>query len=486
MNKLFDAFIKKAKAKYGDKFTYHEDTYVNSKVKTKITCPVHGDFWVTPDSFLQLEHGCPECAKKVVADKKRLWTKETCCEEAKKYKTKVEFSKKSPGAYNVANREKWIHDYDWFEGGHKTSGYWTYERTMEEAKKYKYKKDFRAKSSSAYVIAKNKGWIKDMDFFEIPPKKTIDPTQPLWEVYTYFLPDNSVYVGLTRVGSHDRKIGHGNTSKNDILLQRCTLLGIKIPDPVLEKEKLCAVDAQYYERYYSLYYKSLGYEVLNNIDATGVGVSSLGGDVIVWDKTSCYEEAKKYSNVTEFMILATGAYHAATRYGWLSQYYWFEQLYTKEVYKYSIEGKFIEKYLKTKDAAKSIGVSPTTITGYLKSKEPYKGYYWRYKVDIIQSDGIIPDQIDITDRTPSKSGHTNLQDDIVKYSLDGDYQGIFASYKDAIGSVVGRTKGRQSGDVQIARSCYLKTDRSALGFIWRWKKDVLESDGTIKQKIKVK
>lgn len=43
------------------------------------------------------------------------WTKERCYFEAKKYRTKSAFAKKSPGAYSKAFSRKWINDYSWLK-----------------------------------------------------------------------------------------------------------------------------------------------------------------------------------------------------------------------------------------------------------------------------------------------------------------------------------------------------------------------------------
>lgn len=50
--------------KFGDKFTFDKFVYQGSEKKSIITCSVHGDFEVSPNSFLnQNRHGCPECGK---------------------------------------------------------------------------------------------------------------------------------------------------------------------------------------------------------------------------------------------------------------------------------------------------------------------------------------------------------------------------------------------------------------------------------------
>jgi very-short-patch-repair endonuclease len=43
--KPFDEFVEEARRVHGNKYIYNEDCYVDAKSKTKITCPAHGDFW---------------------------------------------------------------------------------------------------------------------------------------------------------------------------------------------------------------------------------------------------------------------------------------------------------------------------------------------------------------------------------------------------------------------------------------------------------
>ena len=64
-------FIERANLVHGKKYGYDRATYTRNSDKTTITCLEHGDFIQTPANHLRGQ-GCPECAKKVRADKKRL------------------------------------------------------------------------------------------------------------------------------------------------------------------------------------------------------------------------------------------------------------------------------------------------------------------------------------------------------------------------------------------------------------------------------
>ena len=55
-----EEWIEKARAVHGDKYDYSKVIYTNSKDQVTIICPIHGEFWQTPDKHLQGE-GCPVC-----------------------------------------------------------------------------------------------------------------------------------------------------------------------------------------------------------------------------------------------------------------------------------------------------------------------------------------------------------------------------------------------------------------------------------------
>ena len=90
------------------------------------------------------------------------WTRVTCYEEAKKYKTRSEFSKGSSGAYKAALVNGWLDDYTWFKRPKPSNYKWTYEACREEAKKYKTRTEFcRGCKSAAYNVSRRNGWLDD-------------------------------------------------------------------------------------------------------------------------------------------------------------------------------------------------------------------------------------------------------------------------------------------------------------------------------------
>ncbi len=61
-------FIERAKKVHGDKYDYSKVNYVKSSIKVCIICPIHGEFYVTPNHHLR-GVGCPKCAGRLKTNK---------------------------------------------------------------------------------------------------------------------------------------------------------------------------------------------------------------------------------------------------------------------------------------------------------------------------------------------------------------------------------------------------------------------------------
>lgn len=91
----------------------------------------------------------------------RRWSRDALMAEAKKYSTKHEWANASPNSYAAAHKKRLVDECSrHMTPGRKPNGYWTRERCIEDAKRYKRITDWRRESSSAYVTAKREGWLK--------------------------------------------------------------------------------------------------------------------------------------------------------------------------------------------------------------------------------------------------------------------------------------------------------------------------------------
>ncbi len=116
--------------------------------------------------------------KRIAHNKK--WDCRTVYEEARKYNTRKEFSDNAHGAYKVALTNGWMDSYDWFKDSHTVQSEgcknswierrkWTYDVCKQLAAESKGKLDFRRKSSGAYSASWKNKWLDD--FF--PKKKSV-------------------------------------------------------------------------------------------------------------------------------------------------------------------------------------------------------------------------------------------------------------------------------------------------------------------------
>jgi hypothetical protein len=86
-------FIEKAKKVHGDKYDYSKVEYERSNKKVCIICPIHGEFWQTPNKHL-CGDGCPKCGHKHTWDKRGRITTEEFIERARKvHGDKYDYSK---------------------------------------------------------------------------------------------------------------------------------------------------------------------------------------------------------------------------------------------------------------------------------------------------------------------------------------------------------------------------------------------------------
>lgn len=343
-----EKFIEKANVVHHGFYNYSEVEYVNSQSYVKIMCPLHGAFMQIPSSHLK-GHGCPKCADIENGNRKRKWTYETCKNEARKYKTKGEFQKCSSGAYKYANEKGIIKDFDWFEELKKPKGYWNRARCEEEARKYKSKGEFLKGCSAAHHAAVVNGWLDDYDWLV---DKRIDIIKgKIDSVYVYIFEDTkTAYVGRTLIRRQKKRDKeHIFNLEADNVARYAKEHHVSVPPMTILETNLTLEEGLDREDYWRRWYEQQGYTMLNRL-ATGIGKGSLGGiSHGKWNRKTCYNEAKKYKTASEFGRMSASAYSAARINGWLSDYVWFdvlwsakwdEQICRSEAEKYKTRGEF--------------------------------------------------------------------------------------------------------------------------------------------------
>jgi very-short-patch-repair endonuclease len=89
--KSIESFITDAKKVHGDKYDYSQTEYIRSKLKVKITCPVHGVFKQSPNSHLR-GAGCFHCATVQHSEKQRSTTDEFIKKAAQVHGSRYDYS----------------------------------------------------------------------------------------------------------------------------------------------------------------------------------------------------------------------------------------------------------------------------------------------------------------------------------------------------------------------------------------------------------
>lgn len=197
------------------------------------------------------------------------WNRRTCKEEALKYKTATEFEKNSSGAYAAALRNDWLKDYTWFAVLQRT---WNRETCYNEAKKYKTRGEFCEGSKGAYIKALKTGWIDEYSWLKSRQKVSAG----FWDNYEHCYEEAKKYTSRRRFQKESTG-AYAKALKNGWLNDYTWLTEIHKPN---------------------------GY----------------------WTYETCYEEAQKYSNRSDFQKHSKGAYLVALKNGWLEDYTWFKPL----------------------------------------------------------------------------------------------------------------------------------------------------------------
>ncbi|MBR4840973.1 MAG: GIY-YIG nuclease family protein, partial [Paludibacteraceae bacterium] len=247
----------------------------------------------------------------VVHNKK--WDKESCREEAKKYKSKSDFSKGSGGAYNVACANGWLDDYDWFDVLWEKK--WDEESCRKEALKYVSRKDFADNMPGAYRVARVNGWLDDYDWFLEPPKRDY------WDIDTC-LEEAKKYHSKLEFARNCRR-GYDVARENGWLNDYDWFM--ESPRRNYWNENTCKEEAMKYTTRSDFQDGSSGaYGVaskngwLEQYDWLELKQKPKG----FWNKETCREEALKYKSRSEMQKNCIGAYVVARKNGWLDEYTW--------------------------------------------------------------------------------------------------------------------------------------------------------------------
>lgn len=233
----------------------------------------------------------------------------------------------------------------------KPSGYWTYERCYEEAKKYSTRQSFSRNASGAYHASKKNGWLDE--FF---PQKN----------YTYAECKNIAEQSSTKsyMNKHYHqayKVSKVNgwideffpAVKKDKSDRKITY------ESCFDAAKECTTIKEFLTRYPSKYAVSCKKGWRKDF----VWLQNTPSKVSKWDTKKCTEEAKKYKTKEAFKNACISAYLYAQRNGIMKSFYWLYKSNTKWTYEKCLEivsdcktkGEFRSKNKSAYNAARRFG-----------------------------------------------------------------------------------------------------------------------------------
>ena len=249
---------------------------------------------------------------------KSTWTYERCCEEARKYKTKIEFRNNSRRAYDAAYRHNWMKNFTWFEEIIKPCNYWTYERCYEEAKKYKCKADFQKGKRGAYKAALREGWLKDYTWMKTPPSHNKKWT------YETCLEEAKKYTTLNEFRENASKaitlaIKMGWINEYKWLERKIKPSGYWNYEHCYAEAKKYKTRTEFEKNSACCYGISLKNGWLDDYD----WIPKRKKVASKWTKDLCFEIGKRFKTKVEFERNEKGCYLAAMRAGWLKEMDWF-------------------------------------------------------------------------------------------------------------------------------------------------------------------
>lgn len=269
------------------------------------------------------------------------WTKEKVFEVARQYQSKSEFNKGCASAYEIARKNGWLSEMDWFVKGKRPDGYWTKERVFEKAREYQTRSEFFKGCASAYVIARVNGWLKEMTWLVDGRLKMLTDNND--SVYKYYWEEtNSIYIGRTLMRRQKERDKDHIFDYKDTVHKYAKENGLAVPPMEIIEENLTVKEGLEREDYWVNYYKEKGYNVLNKAK-TGVGSGSTGAiGYGKWTKERVFKKASEYKTKYEFKKGCISAYDAALRNGWLSEMDWFEEIRKPKNYWNNLEIVFEE------------------------------------------------------------------------------------------------------------------------------------------------
>lgn len=245
---------------------------------------------------------------------KGFWTKERCCEVAKKCANMRDMQKKYPRAYDVSVKNKWIKE--WFSLTRKPNGYWNNEELCyNAAKSCVTRKEFQQKFYAAYRWAMRNGWYEQYNWFQ--QKRVPDG---FWDDKEHCYEQAK---GCKTITEFERKAPKAYDSArengwlDDWFIRNSKPRGYWTKERCIEVAKLCKTKGEFQKKYLRAYNVSRKNGWLS-LYKWFVEVRKPNG---YWTKERCYDLAKGCKSRIEFEKKQNSACCIARSKGWLDEWF---------------------------------------------------------------------------------------------------------------------------------------------------------------------
>ncbi len=216
----------------------------------------------------------------------------------------------------------------------KPDGYWIKEKCQEEALKYKTRTEFSKKANGAYIKSIKKDWLEEICSHMITLGNRYKRC-----IYVFEFEDNYAYIGLTfdfndrhnrhlstKIGNKSAVLEHINETGSSYIYKQLT-------------DYIPVDEAKKQEEIIKNEYKDNGWIILNKIKCGGTG-----GSPSKWNKENSLKEALKYQTRNELKKNCVGAYNSIISNGWRDEAFAHMVYKTKETGYWSKE-RCLEKAL---------------------------------------------------------------------------------------------------------------------------------------------
>ena len=237
---------------------------------------------------------------------KTFWTKENCREEAKKYKTRSEFSFKCNRAYRISLDNGWLDEF-----GFSLNKKYTKEKCARIAAECEGRSDFKEKYPDEFKAASRGGWLSE--FFG---KKNISDTKTFNNIKGKYTSPTNLKEKSPYMYKYAEQRGWLGILFPQSKSKACQTVWDY--DTCKEEAKKYSTRKEFKESNQIAYYTSYYYDWLNEFFPKPV---KSGKTKKIWTKEECAEIAKQCSGRLEFYKKKASAYRFAQAQGWLDEFF---------------------------------------------------------------------------------------------------------------------------------------------------------------------